>query len=153
MYSIGEVSEMFQLSIPTLRYYDRQGLLPNLKRTASGLRSFDHNDVEGIRMIEYLKKAGMPLKDIRTFMDWCTIGDATLVERRDLFFERLEVVQAEIAALNRVQDLLRFKSWYYSEAVKEQTEDRIKNIRPEDMPEDIRQAYERSHTDLICPSL
>lgn len=58
MYSIGEVSKMFQLSVPTLRYYDQQGLFPNLKRTQSGLRSFGGNDVESIRIIEYLKRQG-----------------------------------------------------------------------------------------------
>ena len=119
MYSIGEVSNMFQLSIPTLRYYDQQGLFPNLKRTTSGLRSFDNNDVESIRIIEYLKKAGMSLKDIRTFIDWCNMGDVTLNERRNMFLDRLEAVKAEIEELNRVQDLLKFKFWYYSQAVKE----------------------------------
>ena len=150
MYSIGEVSKMFQLSIPTLRYYDQQGLFPNLKRTKAGLRSFDDNDVESIRIIEYLKKAGMSLKDIRIFIDWCNTGDSTLVERRDMFLERLDNVTAEIEELNRVQDLLKFKSWYYSQAVKENTEARIRKIQLEEMPEEIRKAYENSHTDLLC---
>ena len=150
MYSIGEVSNMFQLPIPTLRYYDQQGLFPNLKRTKAGLRSFDINDIESIRIIEYLKKAGMSLKDIRVFIDWCNMGDSTLIERRDMFLERLDAVRAEIEGLNRVQDLLRFKSWYYTQAVEEKTEDRIKEIKPEEMPEDIRTAYENSHADLLC---
>ncbi|MCI1209873.1 MAG: MerR family transcriptional regulator [Treponema sp.] len=150
MYSIGDVSKMFQLSIPTLRYYDQQGLFPNLKRTKSGVRSFDDNDVETIRIIEYLKRAGMSLKNIRIFIDWCTIGDSTLVKRRDMFLERLDTVTAEIEELHRVQDLLKFKSWYYIQAVKENTEDRIRNVQPKDMPEEIRKAYENSHTDLPC---
>lgn len=128
MYSIGEVSHMFQLSIPTLRYYDQQGLFPNLKRTESGLRSFDVNEVESLRIIEYLKKAKMPLKDIRLFIDWCSAGDSTLVDRRDMFLQKLEDVRAEIEELNRVQDLLTFKSWYYSQAVEENTEARMKKF-------------------------
>ncbi len=150
MYSIGEVSNMFQLSVPTLRYYDQQGLFPNLKRTKSGLRSFDSHDIESIRIIEYLKKAGMSLKDIRVFIDWCHAGDSTLIERRDMFLDRLDSVKAEIEELNRVQDLLTFKSWYYSQAVKEETEERIKEVKPEEMPADIRRAYENTHADLPC---
>ena len=150
MYSIGEVSNMFKLSIPTLRYYDQLGLFPNLKRTKSGLRTFDINDVESIRIIEYLKKAGMPLKNIRIFINWCNQGDSTLIKRRDMFVERLKTVKAEMEELNRVMDLLKFKSWYYSQAVKENTEDRIKDVKAEEMPDDIRTAYENSHTDLLC---
>ncbi|QSX32976.1 MerR family transcriptional regulator [Shewanella avicenniae] len=151
MYSIGEVSNMFQLTVPTLRYYDQQGLFPNLKRSESGVRSFCQNDLESIRVIEYLKKAGMSLKDIRTFIDWCHEGDDTLIERRNMFVDKLAVVQAEIAELNRVQDLLKFKAWYYTQAVAENTEARMKHIQPQDMPEEIRKAYENSHAELECP--
>jgi len=150
MYSIGEVSTMFQLSIPTLRYYDQQGLFPNLRRTKSGIRSFDNQDVESIRIIEYLKKAGMSIKDIRIFIHWCNQGDSTLVKRRNMFMEKLDAVRNEIEELQRVQDLLKFKTWYYSRAVKEGSEDRVKNMRPEDMPGDIRAAYENSHAELPC---
>jgi len=75
----------------------------------------------------------MPLKDMRIFIDWCNTGDSTLTKRRDMFLEKLDAVKAEIEELNRVQDLLKFKSWYYTQAVKENTEDRIKMIKPEDI--------------------
>lgn len=92
----------------------------------------------------------MSLKEIRIFIDWCNKGDSTLIKRRDMFLEKLDKVKADIEELNRVQDLLKFKSWYYSQAVEENTEGRMKKIQPEDMPEDIRVAYENSHTDLQC---
>ena len=67
MYSIGQVAEMFGLPISTLRYYDKQGLFPNMER-ASGIRRFSDREIEALRVIECLKKAGMEIKDIRQFM-------------------------------------------------------------------------------------
>ena len=68
MYSIGQVAEMFGLPISTLRYYDRQGLFPNMERV-SGIRKFSEQEIEALRVIECLKKAGMEIKDIRAIYD------------------------------------------------------------------------------------
>ena len=68
MYTIGQVAEMFDLPVSTLRYYDKQGLFPELERT-SGIRRFGDTELEALRVIECLKKAGMEIKDIRLFME------------------------------------------------------------------------------------
>lgn len=81
MYSIGQVAEMFGLPISTLRYYDKQGLFPNMERV-SGIRKFSEAEIEALRVIECLKKAGMEIKDIRQFMDWCVEGPATYRSER-----------------------------------------------------------------------
>lgn len=87
MYSIGQVSEKFQLPISTLRYYDKEGLLPNLKRGESGVRQFDEQALEAIRVIECLKKSGTSIKDIKHFMIWCEQGPSTYNKRLNLFEE------------------------------------------------------------------
>ena len=58
MYTIGQVSEMFDLPISTLRYYDKEGLFPNLQRE-SGIRKFGEKEIEALRIIECLKKSGL----------------------------------------------------------------------------------------------
>lgn len=63
MYTIGQVSEMFGLPISTLRYYDKQGLFPNMERL-SGIRQFSDAEIEAIRVIGCLKKSGLEIKDI-----------------------------------------------------------------------------------------
>lgn len=60
MYTIGQMAEMFGLPISTLRYYDKQGLFPNMER-ASGIRKFSDTEIEALRVIECLKKAGMEI--------------------------------------------------------------------------------------------
>lgn len=70
MYTIGQVSERFDLPVSTLRYYDKEGLFPNLTRT-SGARRFGEQELETLRVIECLKRSGLEIREIRQFMEWC----------------------------------------------------------------------------------
>ena len=69
MYTIGQVSEMFDLPVSTLRYYDKEGLFPELNRT-SGIRQFSENEIEALRVIECLKKTGLQIKEIKQFIPY-----------------------------------------------------------------------------------
>ena len=144
MYTIGQVAEMFDLPISTLRYYDKQGLFPNMERV-SGIRKFSEAEIEALRVIECLKKAGMEIKDIRQFMDWCAEGPTTYPQRKAMFEERKAHMESEIAHMNRALDMLKFKCWYYEQAIKDGSEDTIPAMIPNNLPEDIRRAYENSH--------
>ena len=144
MYTIGQVSKMFGLPISTLRYYDKEGLFPNMERS-NGIRRFGERELETLRVIECLKKSGMEIKDIRQFMEWCAQGSSTYPQRRAMFIRQKESVEAEIARMNRVLDMLSFKCWYYEQAIKDGNEQRLSAMTPEDMPEEIRQAWLRAH--------
>ena len=144
MYSIGQVAEMFGLPISTLRYYDKQGLFPNMERV-SGIRRFSEQEIETLRVIECLKKAGMEIKDIRQFMDWCSEGSSTYPQRKKLFEMQKAHMEEEIARMNRTLDMLKFKCWYYEQATKDGGEDRLKALIPDRLPEEIRKAYENAH--------
>jgi len=129
MYSIGQVAEMFGLPISTLRYYDKQGLFPNMERVSS-----------------ILKKAGMEIKDIRQFMDWCVEGPSTYPQRKALFEEQRSHMETELEQMNRTLDMLKFKCWYYEQAIKDGSEDRLKSLIPDRLPEEIQKAYENAHS-------
>lgn len=144
MYTIGQVSEMFGLPISTLRYYDKEGLFPQMRRE-SGIRKFDEREIEALRIIECLKKSGLGIKDIRQFMKWCAEGNETYVLRRDLFLKQKAAVEAEMKRLSRVLDLINYKCWYYEEAIKDGSEERLCQMEIEDLPEEIREAYQRGH--------
>ncbi len=145
MYTIGQVAEMFGLPISTLRYYDKQGLFPQLIRE-SGIRKFSENEIEALRVIECLKKSGLEIKDIKLFMDWYAEGPATYADRFQLFRKQKESVEAEIKQLHKTLDMLKFKCWYYSKAIEDGNEDTAKASIPDGLPEDIRVAYDNSHT-------
>ena len=144
MYTIGQVAEMFDLPISTLRYYDKQGLFPNMERV-SGIRKFSETEIEALRVIECLKKAGMEIKDIRQFMDWCVEGPSTYPQRKAMFEAQKEHMEAEIDRMSRTLDMLKFKCWYYTQAMQDGSEDSIPSMIPDQLPEDIRRAYENSH--------
>lgn len=144
MYTIGQVSELFGLPVSTLRYYDREGLFPGMERS-SGIRRFGEKELEALRVIECLKKSGMEIRDIKQFMEWCAQGSETYPLRRELFLRQKDLVEAEIQRMNRVLDMIRYKCWYYEQAVRDGNEERLALMRPEDMPEEIKRAYENAH--------
>lgn len=145
MYTIGQVSEMFHLPISTLRYYDKQGLFPNMERM-SGIRKFSDTEIEALRVIECLKKSGLEIKDIKVFMDWCVEGASTYPQRKELFEKQQEILEEEIVRMNKVLDMVKFKCWYYEQAMQDGSEERLKEIIPEHLPDSIREAYENSHS-------
>ena len=144
MYTIGQVAEKFGMPISTLRYYDKQGLFPNIERV-SGIRRFSEAEIEALRVIECLKKAGMEIRDIKQFMDWCEEGPVTYPQRKELFETQKAHMEEEIARMNRTLDMLKFKCWYYEQAIKDGSEDRLKALIPDELPKDIRAIYDSSH--------
>ena len=144
MYTIGQVSEMFGLPISTLRYYDKQGLFPRMERK-SGIRRFSENEIEALRMIECLKKTGLEIRDIRQFMDWCEEGPSTYPQRKAMFEAQKAHMEEELERMNRTLDMLRFKCWYYEQAIRDGSEGRLTQMIPDSLPEDIRKLYDSAH--------
>ena len=144
-YSIGEVSQMFDLPASTLRYYDKEGLLPHIRRQGTGIRRFDQRTIEALRVIECLKKSGMEIKDIKQFMAWCAEGPATYGQRLELFRQQRAKVEQEMVRLEKTLAMIDFKCWYYSQAVATGSE-AFTDAIPDGLPEEIRKLYDISHT-------
>lgn len=144
MHTIGEISNKFNLSISTIRYYDKEGLFPNVERK-NGIRQFSDSDVESILIIECLKKSGMQIKEIKRFLDWCNQGDGTLQKRYEMFIDQKEKVLSQIAELEKALNLINYKCWYYQEACKQGTDKNIKNLDIKDMPVQIQNLYRQIH--------
>lgn len=137
-YSIGKVSKITGIAISTLRYYDREGLFPSIKRGNGGIRMFSDSEIETLRIIECLKTSGMSIKDIRQFLDWCQEGDSSLQKRRDMFYKRLNSVNKQIEDLNKTLNTIKYKCWYYDTALSFGTESAPKNMTIEEIPEEVR---------------
>lgn len=122
-YSISEVAKELNLTVYTLRYYDKEGLMPFVERTSSGTRMFKESDIDALKVIECLKSTGMPIKEIKNFIDWCADGDSTLQQRYDMFMERKASVEAQMEELKRTMELINHKCSYYKIALDAGTED------------------------------
>ena len=145
MYSIGQVAEMFGLPVSTLRYYDKQGFFPNMERV-SGIRRFGEREIEALRLIECLKKTGMEIKDIQQFMGWCAAGPATYPQRKAMFEAQRVHMEEELERMKRTLDMLRFKCWYYEQAMQDGNEDRLRAMLPDHLPEDVQKLYDNIHS-------
>lgn len=121
-YSISEVAKELNLTVYTLRYYDKEGLMPFVERTPSGVRKFKESDIDFLKIIQCLKLTGMPIKDIKDFIEWCSEGDSTLQERYDMFIERKASVEAQMEELRKTMEVIEHKCDYYKTAIAAGTE-------------------------------
>ncbi|MBU8771601.1 MerR family transcriptional regulator [Cytobacillus oceanisediminis] len=130
-YTISEVAKELNLTVYTLRYYDKEGLMPFVERTPSGNRLFKESDLSALKVIECLKATGMPIKEIKNFIDWCSEGDATLQQRYDMFLERKANVEAQMEELRKTMKVIEHKCLYYKTALEAGTEDIYKEDKIE----------------------
>lgn len=145
MYTIGKVSKMFNLPISTLRYYDKEGFFPNIKRKGN-IRYFGETELEAIRVIECLKKSDLEIKDIKQFFIWFSEGASTLKNRQELFKNRKLVVENKIKQLEKALSMLKFKCWYYDTLVENQEkgiDDPVVDLST--MPDEIKKYYDHAH--------
>ena len=117
-YSIGQAAKMTGLTAHTLRYYEKEGLLPFLKKNSSGLRVFSDNDLGWLAMIECLKDTGMPLKGIKQYIDWFIEGNSTLPQRLEMFKNQKIKIEEQIALFNKHLQKIDYKIKLYEDAVK-----------------------------------
>ena len=146
MYSIGEISKMFQLPISTLRYYDKEGLFHHLKRV-NGVWQFSESEIETLRVIDCLKKSGLEIKEIKEYMSLCSLGNTTLKQRKEIFEKQKEEVLQEMEKLQKVLSMLNYKCWYYDQAIEKNDEAYVQALSFNQFPPQIQQYYKHSHED------
>ena len=137
-YTIKDAAKLMGVPTSTIRYYDKEGLLPFVERMASGYRIFTEKDIATLRIIDCLKKTGMPIKEIRQFSDWLEQGDASLQQRYEMFLERKRIVEKQMTELQKILDTVNYKCWYYETAKSVGNTAFVDSIPDEELPEDLR---------------
>ena len=123
-YTISEAAEKIGIPPSTIRYYDKEGLLPNIKRK-NGIRIFEDIDLRLMGLLTCLKNTGMPIKRIRDYVELTSKGDDTLRERYDIIKAQRQFVLDQIEQLEYYLEELDFKDWYYNKALAAGTESAI----------------------------
>ena len=98
-YAIGEAAVRLGIPESTIRYYEKQGLLPRLERDEAGRRIFTEDYLAFLKIILYLKNTQMPISQIRQYVDWMAEGDSTIPLRLAMFQEHKQAVLAQIALM------------------------------------------------------
>ncbi len=115
MFTIKQISEKTKLTEHTIRYYDREGLIPFITRTQSGIRQFSEDDLEWINLICCLRNSGMPLQEIKEFMRLCLKGKDSIEERRELLIRHRTRIHEQMANLDNSLNIVNYKIEHYKE--------------------------------------
>lgn len=133
-FTIGQRAERIDVPASTLRYYDKEGLLPFIHRTEGGIRVFTDSDIEWLQVIECRKKAGRSIDDIRKYIQLALKGDDTIDLRLALFTHQKEVLKKQMEELEHTRERIEYKCWFYETAKVAGTIDVPKNRNEKDVP-------------------
>ena len=114
---ISEVSEQSGLTVDTLRYYEKIGLLPPVNRTDSGIRDYSELDVKRIDFIKCMRTAGLPIEVLTEYFALVEQGDETIGARKEILQEQRAQLVTRMAELQKTLDLLNHKIQVYENAV------------------------------------
>ncbi len=140
-YTVGEMAKLLGVPSSTLRYYDKEGLLPFVERSSGGIRVFKDADFEWLQVIGCLKKSGMSIKDIKEYIALAMQGDSTIDERLHLFYRQREILKEQMRELQRTMDALDYKCWFYETAKKAGTVRVPQQMTTEELPERFRNVH------------
>ena len=138
IYTVGETAKLLGVTASTLRYYDKEGLLPFVERSVGGIRMFKESDFEWLQVIGCMKKAGMSIKDIRQYIEMVLQGDDTIEMRLEMFRHQREELRAQMEELEHAMEMVEYKCWYYETAKKAGTIDVPRDMKVNEVPERFR---------------
>ncbi len=113
--TIKEVSEKYDISEDTLRYYERIGLLPKVPRKKSGIRDFDENSCKWIEFIKCMRSAGMRIEALIEYMNLFQEGKKTVTARKNLLLEQREILEEKRNDITKTIERLDYKISLYNE--------------------------------------
>lgn len=116
--TISEVSEKYEISQDTLRYYERIGAIPPVHRTKGGVRDYTEEDTGWIELVKCMRSAGLSVEALVQYVKLTQKGDTTLLERRELLNRQREQLIGQLEAIRRAKERLDYKISRYDEALK-----------------------------------
>ena len=118
--NISEAAKQCGLSTDTIRYYEKRGMLPEIRRARNGHREFSPRDVEWLTLLYWLRETGMPLSAMRRFTHLAKEGDAGLAERRRILLDHRNELRRQREALERCDEVLAIKIASYGAVEKDE---------------------------------
>ena len=116
--TIKEVSQKYNISSDTLRYYERVGMIPPVTRTANGIRDYGEADLGWVELALCMRGAGLPVEAMIEYVRLCQQGDSTIEVRMLLLKEQMETLLEQKAQIESTIKRLDFKISRYKEAVR-----------------------------------
>jgi MerR family transcriptional regulator, aldehyde-responsive regulator len=114
---IAEVSEKYGLSVDTLRYYERVGLIPTVNRNDSGIRDYNELDLRRVDFIKCMRSAGLPVEVLIEYVALVQQGDKTIEARKEILIEQQKLLGDRMNEMQKTLDILKHKIEVYEKAV------------------------------------
>ena len=114
---IAKVSEQYEISSDTLRYYERIGLLPPVNRSESGIRDYNELDLRRVDFVKCMRSAGLPIEVLIQYMDLVQQGDQTIEARKEILVEQRDLLAARMEEIQKTLDRLNYKVEVYEKAL------------------------------------
>lgn len=127
---IAEVSEKFNIPQDTLRYYERIGLVPPVRRNKSGIRDYTEEDCNWVEFIKCMRGAGLPIEVLIEYVALFRRGDDTIEARKELFLEQRRLLVARIDELQKTLERMDYKIAIFDEKLVER-EKMLRDMKPE----------------------
>lgn len=117
MYTMKQTCEQVGMTYEALKFYCNQGLVPNVKRDKNNYRVFDERDIEWIKGLTCLKRCGMSIEDMKTYLTLCLQGQSTIPERKVILEKQRKLLSEKISDLQKDIDYIDWKQTYYDDVL------------------------------------
>ncbi len=121
--TIAEVSKKYQIPADTLRYYEKEGLIPYISRTEGGVRNYTEEDCKRIGFVKCMRSAGLSIEVLKQYFELFAKGKHTLKARRDLLAAEREQLKARMTELRETLKRLDYKISVYDNALNSKTKE------------------------------
>lgn len=119
MYTVKQISEITGISAYTIRFYDNEGLFPFVSRDKNNVRLFSEDNLDWVNFVHTLRATGMPLADVKQYIELCEQGHSTAEERYNIILKQKEKAEQELIKMQEQVEMLKKKSAYYKELLEQ----------------------------------
>lgn len=112
-----EACNQVEMNYETLKFYCREGLVPNVKRDENNFRLFDERDIAWIKGVQCLRRCGMGIREIKEYMAYCLQGQDSIPQRKDMLENTRQKLEQKILELQENLKYIESKQKYYDDVL------------------------------------
>ena len=117
MYTIKQASELVGISYEALKFYCKEGLVPNVNRDENNYRIFDEKNIAWLKGLQCLRKCGMSIKDMKLYMNYCMEGPSSILQRKEMLSKTRESLLDKLNEINECIDFIDNKQLFYDDVL------------------------------------
>lgn len=128
MYTIKEVADVMNVSEHTLRFWAKNGFIPDIIRDRNNIRLFSEHTLGWVKIVKCLRNVGVDLKSVKKYIDLCLVGDSTINERYEIILETKRKALEQMDDLKKQLELLDYKENYYKNLINNNLNDKFNPV-------------------------